>query len=450
MERSILIVSHEAPGPQMSGPAIRYWYLAHALAEELPVCLAVPGEPRLASTAFRVMGYRRADGQPLGHLATEASAIVVAGFLLHRYPFLKETGRPLIVDLYAPFILENLVIHQTRPPAEQAEIHAVNLAVLNEQLELGDFFLCAHESQRDFWLGMLAANGRLNPYTFADDPTLRRLIDVVPFGLPDEPPQHRRRVLKGVYPGIGLDDWVIYWGGGLWEWFDPLTAIKAVAEVAETHPSVRLFFAGTRHPNPDVPPMRMCQAARRLSDELGLTDRIVFFNDWVPYKERANYLLEADVGISLHFEHIETRFAFRTRLLDYIWAGLPMVVTGGDTLSRWVKDCGLGQVVAPCDVAGVRDALLDLLERPDFRREAAPRFAAVREKLTWRRAAGPLLSFCRDPYWAVDHILLATSETDGDEPGSPLPIRIWRTWRREGLGELLRKGSEYLRWRLTR
>ncbi|NJP07416.1 MAG: glycosyltransferase family 4 protein, partial [Chloroflexaceae bacterium] len=67
-----------------------------------------------------------------------------------------------------------------------------------------------------------------------------------------------------------------------------------------------------------------------LADELGLRDTTVFFNDhWVPYTERGRYLLEADIGISTHLEHIETRFAFRTRVLDYIWAGLPMVVSDG-------------------------------------------------------------------------------------------------------------------------
>ena len=65
----------------------------------------------------------------------------------------------------------------------------------------------------------------------------------------------------------------------------------------------------------------------------------------VPYHERQNYLLEADIGCSLHFETLETYFAFRTRILDYIWAGLPMIVTRGDATSEIVKDYELGIVV---------------------------------------------------------------------------------------------------------
>ena len=444
----VLIVSHEAPGPVMSGPAIRYWHLARVLANEQSVCLAVPDEPLLAGTGFQVAGYQREDGQPLASLAAETDVVIVAGFLLYHYPFLKETGKPLVVDLYDPFILENLEIHSAKPLETQTEIHAVNLAVLNEQLRLGDFFVCAHETQRDFWLGMLTANERVNPRTLAGDRTLRRLIDDVPFGLPGEAPRHRRRMLKGVYPGIGAEDTVIYWGGGLWEWFDPLAAIKAVVEVARVRSDVRLFFAGTKHPNPDVPPMRMCEAARQLADELGATDRLVFFNDWVPYEERENYLLEADIGISLHFEHIETRFAFRTRLLDYIWAGLPIVTTGGDAISNLVAEHGLGLAAAPGDVASVRDALLDLLDRPNFRRNAAPRFSALQADLTWERAAGPLLSFCQEPRLAADHLSPPFHNAEAEDR-PPLPMRAWQTWRQAGLGGLLSGVRAYLRWRFT-
>jgi hypothetical protein len=38
--------------------------------------------------------------------------------------------------------------------------------------------------------------------------------------------------------------------------------------------------------------------------------------------------------VSTHYEHVETTFAFRTRILDYLWAGLPVVATGGDAFGR--------------------------------------------------------------------------------------------------------------------
>ena len=88
--------------------------------------------------------------------------------------------------------------------------------------------------------------------------------------------------------------------------------------------------------------MAMAAEAVALAEELGLRDRVVFFNfGWVPYAERGRYLLEADVAVSAHFDDIETRFAFRTRFLDCLWAGLPVVTTRrrharrADRRQRW-------------------------------------------------------------------------------------------------------------------
>jgi hypothetical protein len=189
--------------------------MAHALPREWAVMLAVPSPSTLLSDAVHIVGYERQNGEALRACAAEADILVCAGFLLYRYPFLSQWPGPLVIDLYDPFVLENLEIHSVKPLTEQAGIHRINLSVLNEQLVRGDFFICASETQRDFWLGMLLANGRINPYTLGADRTLRQLIDVVPFGIPDEPPIRRRSPLKGTYPGIAVADKVVYWGGGM-------------------------------------------------------------------------------------------------------------------------------------------------------------------------------------------------------------------------------------------
>ena len=106
---------------------------------------------------------------------------------------------------------------------------------------------------------------------------------------------------------------------------------------------MRLFFLGVQHPNPNVPEMRMVVEARDLATELGLIDRHVFFNEeWVAYDDRQNYLLDADIGVSTHFHHVETEFSFRTRILDYLWAGLPFVTTAGDSFADLTTSTPLG------------------------------------------------------------------------------------------------------------
>ena len=127
-----------------------------------------------------------------------------------------------------------------------------------------------------------------------------------------------------------------------------------------------------------------------------LLDRVVLFNDdWVPYEQRADWLLDADCALSTHDDHLETRFAFRTRLLDCFWAGLPVVCTGGDDLGDVVERDGLGAVEGPGD-AGAATALAQALDAgmppssPASRRSRrATRGAEVVEPLRRQLAAPP-------------------------------------------------------------
>ncbi len=451
---SILLISNDVIGERMAGPGIRFWEFAKALSHDFQVSLAVPNRDHPAGDGFVVCSYAQGEGR-LRELASAADVIVFQGFILHHYPFLTELNVPLVVDVYDPFILENLRIHSHETMLERERIHGSDLTVLNSQLWAGDFFLCASEKQRDFWLGMLVALNRANPYTYDSDETLRALIDVVPFGLPSSPPEHTKQVLKGVYKTIGQDDKVILWGGGIWDWFDPCTLIKAMANIAAHREDVKLFFMGIKHPNPLIPPMQVAGQAIQLSKDLGLYDKFVFFNDWVSYGERQNYLLEADVGGSLHLDHLETRFSFRTRLLDYIWAGLPIVTTTGDAMSELVEQDSLGRVVDYGDVGQVTDVLMELLETPNLREMYRPSFEAVKGQFTWERAVEPLARFCAHPRLAPDKAApgirnwfpFAGQSVVRPTPWWALPGRAWWIFRRGGWDAIRREAKSYWRWK---
>ncbi len=258
-------------------------------------------------------------------------------------------------------------------------------------LATGDAFICASEAQRDLWLGYLGALGRITVDRYQHDPSLEELITVVPFGIDSDPPAATNPALKGVVPGIRETDKVLLWGGGIWNWFDPLTLIRAVGRISEKRDDVKLYFLGVKHPNPDIPEMQMAGQAVALAQELSLLDRVVFFNhDWVRYEERANYFLDADVGVSTHFASVETRFAFRTRILDYFWAGLPTVTTGGDVLAALVESSNLGRTVAPGDVDGWAATLEAVLGDDDELARIKANIESVRAELLWPRVIEPL------------------------------------------------------------
>ncbi|MBN1888136.1 MAG: hypothetical protein JW850_09105 [Thermoflexales bacterium] len=399
----VLVISHDVAGAQRAGPGIRYRQLARVLAQHFAVSLAVPHDlPPLPTPArqgdLQVWPYTPGQWDTLAPAAEKAKVILLCGDTLGQFPALEQSGIPLVVDGYDPHPLETLEMFAGTP--EQASRHREREEILQTQCRAGDFFICASQRQRDWWLGLLEANGRVNVQTYGQDPTLRQLVDVVPFGLPGSPPRHTRQVLKGVWPGIEPGDKVVLWGGGLWQWLDPLTAIRALAQIRQRRADVKLVFPGTRHPNPGLPDMPMRQAAIHLAEELELVDRGVFFGDWVPYEDWPNVLLESDLGLSLHFDTLETRLAFRSRVLDYVWASLPIVATHGDATGEMVEAYGLGTVVDYSDVPGVAEAILALLDEPHGARQE--RFAAAQADLTWERAARPLVAFCHQPRRAAD------------------------------------------------
>jgi glycosyltransferase involved in cell wall biosynthesis len=347
----------------------------------------------------------RARQRELGPHVQWADVVVLQGHALEMVPELKKASSTKIVvcDMYDPMHLE--LLEQGKDDTdEQRELDLIGVTkVLNAQLDRGDFFLCASERQRHFWLGNLTALGRLTPSLYDNDPTVKSLLAVAPFGLPGKPPQKTGSPIRN---RLAADtDKVIIWAGGVYSWFDPLTLLHAVDRLSRKHNDARLLFLGMKHPNPEVPEMDIGAQTRALSERLGLTDRHVFFNEtWVPYAERQNWLLEADCGVTTHYEHVETTFAFRTRVLDYLWTGLPIVTTDGDSFADLVRSEGLGEVVPPEDPDRLATALENVLYDAEFAAAARERIAVVREQFTWETALAPLVSFCRNPSPATDRL----------------------------------------------
>ncbi len=393
--RRIVVATCDTLTPAMAGPAIRAWQIASALSLEHDVRLVTTSTATVSHPRFEV---RSVQDRDLRELEEWCDVLLFQGWFLTGRPFLLNSTKVVVADIYDPLHLEQLEQARDEGEKRRKQLVAEAVGVLNEQLIRGDFFLCASEKQRDFWLGQLAALGRVNPLTYDEDGTLRSLISVVPFGISDAPPVHTRPAIKGVLPGIGLDDKVILWGGGIYNWFDPLTLLRAVDRLRRRVPNVRLYFMGLKHPNPDIPEMRMAVAARSLSDQLGLTGTHVFFNEgWVEYEDRQNYLLESDIGVSTHIDHLETAMSFRTRILDYLWASLPVVCTAGDSLADLVESAGLGLTVPSGDVEALEAALFRILDDEGFRKGCVENVAQVVPGLVWAEGLRPLVEFCRAP-----------------------------------------------------
>ena len=230
-------------------------------------------------------------------------------------------------------------------------------------------------------------------------------------------------------PGIGADDKVILWGGGIYNWFDPLTLLRAVDKLRGRVPERAAVLPRAEAPEPER--ARDAHGGARpgaLADELGLTDTHVFFNEgWVAYDDRQNYLLEADIGVSTHLDHVETEFSFRTRILDYLWASLPVVATGGDSFARHhrrarhrahrARRATSTRSRPRCSGCSTTTTLAAAVPRR--------RPAGWPTSTAGRRVLEPLIEFCRAPRRAPDLVdpdmAAAIPSISGHRRGAPAP-----------------------------
>src|SRR5690606_17477848 len=121
------------------------------------VTLATTTRPQLDHPDFDVV---QVNDERVTTLLADTDLVIFQGFILFLYPQIAAADVPLLVDIYDPFHLEGLELRREEAPVERFATARSDTKILNEQLERGDFFVCASEKQRDFWLGQLAGIGR--------------------------------------------------------------------------------------------------------------------------------------------------------------------------------------------------------------------------------------------------------------------------------------------------
>ncbi len=413
----VLLLCPERIRRIMAGVGIRFTEMARSLARDFDVTLAIPNEPgeELAGAAFRAVRY---DAANLAELCRGADTVVLHAHVSNDY-FAHggdAESRPLVVDLYDPFPIENLNYF----PTLGDEPYHHDRATLERQLDHGDLFLCSSEEQRLFYLGMLYARGRLNPQTYFDDFELHNLVRVVPFGLPPDPPAAGEPVLRGVVPGIGEDDPVVLFGG-IYDWYDPMLLIRALPVLLERFPTLRVVFCA--NPNPESTPQGTYAEVLETCGEQDWTSGHVFFVPWVPYARRTDLYLEPDVATVLHRPRFETAISMRTRVLEHLWAGLPTIATAGGGVSRLLTERNMGLVVPDNDRQALIDALRRLLGSPELRHQLADSGRRWAAEHTWDRVLEPLADFLAAPRIDPHKHLYSSPATPTPKPSLASRIR---------------------------
>ena len=406
----ILIISRDQVRTRMAAPGIRVVEMSRELAaagHEVTLCL--PNHPELAIDGVEQVVH---DDALVTRLAASSDVVILGGAGHHLMPIPELTRRvPTVVDLSFPLALEVLAVQgkarSVWPPAVPIEQIT---ARLKQYLLAADYLLCASPQQRQFYLGCLLMVGRMKEVVVAEDPTLRNLLGVVPFGCPVSPPHRTGSGPRDRFREIGSGDYVLLWSGSMGDWYDPETVVSAVALAAQDIPELRLVFMGARPDDAHLPETTTSANVRALAGELGLLNRNVFFEDaWVPYEERANWLLDADVAVMASLPTLESELAVRTRFLDYVWSATPVICTEGGTYGELIAESDLGVTVPARDASAMAEGIVKLSD-PDVRGAARRRMELVRPNFTWPTVLSALVQFCSHPTLSSDGEGLSRSD----------------------------------------
>jgi glycosyltransferase involved in cell wall biosynthesis len=379
----VALLSSEPVRPLMAGIGIRYLEFARRLpACGVDVVLVSPAAPEETAALGGLGGVavRRFERGRLAAILGDCDAAVAQGQLANDL-VLEMPALPVAIDLYDPWLIENFAYVSTLGLDPYRNDHATWVL----QMSRGDFFLCSSEEQRTFYLGFLAALGRVNPERTSGDPDLATLIAAVPFGVPEELPPHRP-VLAARAAG---EHRLLF--GGLYDWYDPWTLLDALA--ALDRPGWTLLLI--RNPNPESTPQRLFAEVEARCRALGWWGSRVQVHDWVPAERRYDLLRDVDLLVAPHRPSLETRLSLRTRFLDALAAGCPVVTSEGGAMSRLLDRHHAGWTVPAGDAAALAHGLAEALDDPGSRRAGARELVAA---FHWDRVLAPLVRFCREPW----------------------------------------------------
>ena len=280
-----------------------------------------------------------------------------------------NSARRLIIDGVTPLPAELDAMPQNEEVIRRRLRAAARIPLA---LARADALLVAGKAQRRWWQKHL---GRRR----AELPVLD-----LPFGIPEEEAGDEVAEL----PGLPPDHAVILWWGGVWPWLDLETLLAARARLGRRKLSL-VVPVGVRPGasrssfGPDELKAAMARHHLRPPELIGL-------ETWYPYARRSALLNRASILTVLHHEGEEARLSFRTRAMDGIWAGVPLLLSEGGEVAELVRAGGWGAVTRPGDVASTA-AALDLLLSERHQMRCRQALEEAREHWRWSRLIQPLI-----------------------------------------------------------
>ncbi len=308
----------------------------------------------------------------------------------------------LILDGYVPIHIEMSARNSDNLDREYDAFNFEN-KIWTKALRRGDILLCANEAQKKFYTGVMAQVGRINPITYGDED----LIQIVPYGI------YREKAVAKHDPVSKLvknkKAFKLLWFGGIYPWFDLTNLLEAVKNANKTTP-IELIMVGVKNPFNQHPDF--IKRYEEVMDYIknNNMDEIVHITDWVKFEDRAEWYLGSDAVVLINNIGMENTLAWRTRLVDYVWADLPIVTNGGDPMSDILEANNAVYILPDLAAKTIEKEIIKISKDKETLKQVSTNLSKVRRLFYWDKVTENLSKLIFKGYKPADAGLLKEVE----------------------------------------
>jgi glycosyltransferase involved in cell wall biosynthesis len=228
-------------------------------------------------------------------------------------------------------------------------------------------------------------------------------LRIVPYGINSDQPVTKAQPIKELLGGSYEKSWKILWFGAVYPWFNIRILMDAIQLLNQKHPT-RLIMVGAKNPfnaHPDF--VAKSEEVQSLVAEPEFKD-LIQTHDWVPFESRADWYLDCDLIITLNEPGMENGLSWRTRVADYVWAGMPVASNGGDPLTEDLIAHGGASRVDIGSAESLSESIHKILSDEARLKGMKAQMQLYRPKLYWENVIKPLGKIIECHNLAADRI----------------------------------------------
>lgn len=334
------------------------------------------------------------------HDAYDPDCIIAVNFDCCLYATKLKTQKPVWMDIYGDYLT---IMQASYYWAGSNRGMNTSIMQMKEVLRKGDIYSTCGNPQSYALVGELAITGRLTRQTFGYEFT--RVV------LPGSPP-------TGLASGqismdwpessqIKADDFSVLWCGGYNTWTDVETLFRGLEWAVERDSTIQFVSLGaSTYDSADNSYSKFLNMIKASPH-----NQQYHMLGWQPWEEIGRYYGLCKVGLSIDALHYETLLGTRTRLVEMIAAGLPVITSVGTELSYLLQGYGAALTFEIGDWQALGEEILVLAKSPHKHGDMAQQaLNCARDRFSFSKTTIPILEWVENPQRAPDRVEISKKE----------------------------------------